>query len=173
MANDINSKVAGAKSTLAHANAAFPSPKPAAAPAAKPGMLSKIASAARGAMPESSTATSHSGSVQDENRKAVNEEAAKIGMKGAPIMHNGGPVMKDGVYQLKKGEHVLTEPEAKMARKHAFAAAGMKSLAKAGPKTSGEPTAVDSKHKAPEKKMTSDIKVRPEKNQAAKIKVTA
>lgn len=47
-------------------------------------------------------------------------------------MHTGGPVMADGAYRLKAGEHVLTEPEAKMARKHAMMASGMKSLAKSG-----------------------------------------
>jgi hypothetical protein len=56
-------------------------------------------------------------------------EAAK-----PPIeMHSGGPVMKDGTYSLKMGEHVLTEPEAKMARKHALMASGMKSLSKPAP----------------------------------------
>ena len=47
-----------------------------------------------------------------------------------PKMHKGGPVPADGTYDLKKGEHVLTEAEAKKARKHALMAAGMKSLAK-------------------------------------------
>jgi hypothetical protein len=49
--------------------------------------------------------------------------------------HNGGPIPKDGLVSLKAGEHVLTEAEAKQARKHALMAAGMKSLAKRGKKS--------------------------------------
>lgn len=47
-----------------------------------------------------------------------------------PKMHKGGDVPKDGPYTLKAGEHVLTEKEAKIARKHAILASGLKSLAK-------------------------------------------
>jgi hypothetical protein len=48
-----------------------------------------------------------------------------------PKMHSGGSVKADGDYNLKAGEHVLTEPEAKLARKHALMFSGMKSLAHA------------------------------------------
>lgn len=48
--------------------------------------------------------------------------------------HKGGSVKKSGVYRLKKGEHVLTEPEVGKVRSHAMLAAGLKSLAKSGPK---------------------------------------
>lgn len=55
---------------------------------------------------------------------------ANISVAQMPSMHSGGPVMADGPYRLKAGEHVLTEAEAKKARKHALMASGMKSLAK-------------------------------------------
>jgi hypothetical protein len=53
--------------------------------------------------------------------------------KPALEMHSGGPVKKDGTYSLKMGEHVLTEAEAKLARKHALLASGMKSLSQPAP----------------------------------------
>lgn len=98
---------------------------------------------------------------------------APMSFESAPKMHNGGPVLRDGVYQLKKGEHVLTEPEARKAKKHALMASGMTSLSKVVPvppsrkgATSGEPKVVVK----PEKKATASIKVRPEKNQATQVK---
>lgn len=89
-----------------------------------------------------------------------------------PKMHDGGPVVADGAYQLKAGEHVLTAPQAKMARHHALMVVGMKrglSKPAAQAATAGQPTAVDKAHKAPEKKKTKGVTVRPEKNQSAKI----
>ena len=117
--NDPVSKMlADAKGALAHANAAFPSPKP--APAAAP---------AKPAIPSKSSISI--GEPEKGIAKELSEKAKNIGaVKNAPKMHSGGPVMADGVYQLKAGEHVLTAPEAQKARRHAMMAAGMKSLAK-------------------------------------------
>ena len=153
--NDIAAKLAGAKDFLARSNKKFPglAAKPPAAPA-KP---------APAAAPASSRAI-----TRQQNVQAVSDTLKSAGMTGAGTigtLHNGGPVTKDGAYNLKKGEHVLTEPEAKMARKHALMASGMKSLTKAAPKTAGEPVA----KKSGSKKTTTSITVRPEKNQAAKI----
>jgi hypothetical protein len=101
-----------AKAALAHANAAFPSPK--AAPAAP-------------AAPAKATPT-----LGDElNAKAGMVQKGRQAL-GAPKMHSGGPVLSDGTYQLQAGEHVLTAAEAVKARKHAIMASGMKSLTKPG-----------------------------------------
>lgn len=160
MPQNVNQMLANATKALGDANSKFPSPKPAATAAPKP-----------------ATAPKPAGIGEELKAKSDN-----VGMYAtAPKMHNGGPVMKDGIYDLKAGEHVLTQPEATKARKHAMMAAGMKSMMKPGPKmsakaapktakTSGEPAVMDKAQKMPEKKTTTDIKVRPEKNQAAKIK---
>ena len=118
--NDAVSKaLAGAKATLKNANTAFPSAKApvssqAAAPAPKP--------AAPAPKPAPTTG--------DELK--AKQDNVNTYLKSIPKMHVGGPVTEDGPYQLKAGEHVLTEPEAKKARKHALMAVGMKSLAKPG-----------------------------------------
>lgn len=153
MAQDIDSKVAAAKSALSKANRDFPNanaPKSPAAPAPK-------------AAPAPSYET-HSGSVRDQNHQVAQEEAKKMGMSSVPILHKGGPVLKDGVYRLKAGEHVLASGEADKARKHALLASGIKSLANFG-KSAGEPT----KKKPTEKKSVSGIVIRAEKNQSNKI----
>lgn len=152
--NDAVSKaLSSAKSTLSHANAAFPSPK--AAPA--PTTAQKV------------TAPAKAPTTMDE----LNAKTANVNqyIKSLPKMHTGGPVMADGAYQLKAGEHVLTAAETKKAHKHALMAVGMKSLAKASPMTAGQPKVVDAAHKMPQKKITSGVTVRPEKNQSAKIAV--
>jgi hypothetical protein len=116
--------LAGAKATLAHANATFPSsgaPKAAATPA--PAVAPKKASMSIGE-PEKGTAN-------ELKSKAEMVGKAKTALGDAPKMHKGGPVKKSGTYQLQAGEHVLTAPEAKTARKHALMMSGMKSLAKA------------------------------------------
>ena len=154
--NSAQAIVAGAKKELAKANTKFPSsmaPK-SAAPAAKP--AAKPASSISIGEPEK-------GVKSDLASKAENVKAYTDSL---PKMHDGGPVKKDGAYQLQAGEHVLTAVEARIARRHAIAASGMKSLAKWAPKkTSGEPA----KSNAGEKKNTSSITVRPEKNQDKKI----
>jgi hypothetical protein len=156
MANDA---VSDAKAALAHANKTFPSP------AAKPATI-KPAAAPAPAKTEGQDIAAGLKAKSDN----VNEY-----LKSIPKMHNGGPVVGDGPRMLKDGEHVLTAAEANKARKHALMAVGMKSLAKmpAQKKTMGEPTENDEMHALPaDKKKTSDIKVRPEKNQSAKIKVS-
>lgn len=161
--NSVTDALKSATSTLNQANKAFPSPKPAAAPVPKP-------AAAPAPKPAAGVGA---------ELKAKSDNVAQY--TSAPKMHNGGPVLRDGVYQLKKGEHVLTEPEARKAKKHALMAAGMESLSKVVPvppqrKTapaSGVPSKQDASLKKPEKKITSGIKVRPEKNQAAQIKQPA
>lgn len=153
--------LAGAKAELGKANAmsasmpkvsapTTPTPSPAPKPAPKPSLKNEL----------------------DAKGQMVNQ--AKKALEGTgvvPKMHRGGPVKADGVYQLKKGEHVLTAPEAHQARKHALAMSGMASLARgmAQPMTSGEPVAA-MKKPVPAKKNTQDIRVRPEKKQAAQVK---
>ena len=157
MATDpVTKALSSAKSALSTANKKFPSamaPKtaaPAAKPAAKPASSISIGEPEKGIKAELQS-------------KADN---VKQYTDALPKMHDGGPVKKDGAYQLQAGEHVLTAVEARIARRHAIAASGMKSLAKWAPKkTSGEPV----KAKAGEKKNTSSITVRPEKNQDKKI----
>jgi hypothetical protein len=150
MADDAVSKaLASAKATLAHANAAFPTADKPAAPAPK-------APAAKPAP-----------TLGDELAAKATMVGKARGALGVPRMHNGGPVPADGMYQLKAGEHVLTAPEAEKARKHALMAVGMKSLTK--PASKGQPNKMDAAHKMPEKKKTTGITVRSEKNQAAKI----
>ena len=154
MPNDIKSMLSGAKNALEHANKAFPSPKPAAAPAA----------------PKMHAAPEKPAGVGEELK--VKQDNVKTYMDSLPKMHDGGPVAADGAYMLKAGEHVLTQPQAKMARKHAMMSVGMHRLSMPGAApTAGQPKAVDAAHKTPEKKNTSDIKVRPEKNQSAKISI--
>lgn len=116
--NDIATKLSAAKGVLSHASSAFPSSMAPKAPASR-------ASAA----PAPKPAAPSLGKELSEKASNVSAYAAT-----APKMHNGGPVPADGVYAMKKGEHVLTEAEAKKARKHALMAAGMKSLAKPGKK---------------------------------------
>ena len=107
-----------AKAALAHANAAFPTPAAPKTPATAP----KVAPASSISVGEPEKGIAKELAVKKEN---VNRY-----LHALPAMHNGGPVMADGAYRLKAGEHVLTEPEAKKARKHALLAVGMKSLAK-------------------------------------------
>jgi len=101
--------LSSAKSTLAHANAAFPSSAAPARPAAPAPAPAKTATLA-------------------DELKAKQDNVKRY--TSAPAMHTGGPVPADGVYRLQAGEHVLTAAEAANARKHAMMAAGMKSLAK-------------------------------------------
>ena len=157
MATDpVTKALSGAKSALSTANKKFPSamaPKT-AAPAAKPA-----------AKPASSIST---GEPEKGIKSELQEKADNVNsyVKSLPKLHDGGPVKKDGAYQLKAGEHVLTPIEAKIARRHAIAMSGLKSLAKySSKKTGGEPA----KPKTGEKKTTSTITVRPEKNQDKKI----
>jgi len=161
--NDNAATLAKSKSVLAHANAAFPSsmaPKPAQKPMAQASLTHEA--------PEHRPVPSDRATTRQQNIQAVSDVAKSAGMSGVGTigtLHNGGPVTRDGAYNLKKGEHVLTEPEAKQARKHALMASGIKSLAKTAPKTAGEPAA----KKSGSKKTTTGITVRPEKKQAAKI----
>jgi hypothetical protein len=147
--------VSNAKAVLAHANQKFPSPAPKpAAPVAKP--------------------TAKAAPTVGDELKSKSDNVNQY-IQSLPKMHKGGEIPEDGAYQMKAGEHVLTAAEAQKARKHALMAAGMKSLAKTSPKkkTMGEPTENDELVKRPEKKATSDIRIRSEKNQSAKIKVQA
>ena len=157
MATDAVTKaLSGAKSALSTANKKFPSPATpkAAAPAAKP--TAKSSSSISIGEPEKGIASELKSKADN-----VSQYAAAL-----PKMHDGGPVKKDGAYQLQAGEHVLTAVEARIARRHAIAASGMKSLAKYAPKkTSADST----KAKVGDKKNTSSITVRPEKNQDKKI----
>lgn len=158
MATDpVTSALSGAKSALSTANKKFPSgmaPKtapPAAKPAVKPTSSISVGEPEKGIKSELASKADNVKSYTD----------------SLPKMHDGGPVKKDGAYQLKAGEHVLTAVETKIARRHAIAASGMKSLAKYAPKqkTGGEPAKI----KTGEKKNTSSITIRPEKNQGKKI----
>lgn len=158
MAQDggVSSAVSSAKTALAHAQKSFPSPapKPAApaAPAAKPAPYRANIGA-------------------ELKAKSDNVDAY---VKSLPKMHKGGAVLEDGPVVLKAGEHVLTAAEVKKARKHALMAAGMKSLIEpAQKKTAGQPAEQEDIKKQSATKPVSGIKVRPEKNQAAKIKVQA
>lgn len=154
---DNTSKVATAKNVLASANKAFPSPKPAAPvkPAAAP----------------APAAPSHVGEPEAGIAHDLASKQATVDeyMKALPKMHKGGPVLADGGYHLKAGEHVLAPGEADKARKHAMMAVGMKSLANPGKATQMQDSMSDSKKtmKSPSKGIT----VRPEKNQAAPIKM--
>jgi hypothetical protein len=152
--NGVDSKVAGAKAALAHAESkGFPkmaSPAPAAPKPSVPAM-------------KSSNATALS---DDPGAIRAHADAMHALL---PKMHNGGPVAADGAYQLKAGEHVLTEPEAKIVRKHAMMAVGLKSLAKT-PDGAGTPKSKMDKSGNASKKSTSGITVRPEKKQAAQVK---
>jgi hypothetical protein len=167
MADDggVSVAVKGAKSALAHARAAFPQPK--AVPNATPRATSTPATPVKAAP------------TTGDELKAKEDNVAQY-LKAVPKMHNGGPVVGDGPRNLKDGEHVLTAAEVKIVRKHALMAAGLKSLAKEAPKaktgnakTGGQPDEMDDVLKQPEKKQTSSINIRPEKNQSAKIKVQA
>ncbi len=148
--NDAVSKIlSSAKSELGKANTMAASlPKAPSAPAPKP--------AVKPAAPAPSIG-------RELDAKNAN---VKQYMDSLPKMHDGGPVVADGPYQLKAGEHVLTEPQAKMARKHALMSIGMKRLSKPA-QTAGEPTKVDAEHKKPEKKVATGIKVRPEPKKTA------
>lgn len=121
----INSMLAKAKGTLAHANRAFPSsaaPKSPTPPIVKPPTAPKIS------IP--STGEPEKGIGSELAAKAANVKQ----YTDAPKMHKGGPVTADGVYSLKAGEHVLAKGEADKARKHALMSSGMKSLAMPGVK---------------------------------------
>lgn len=107
-----------AKAALAHANAAFPSPKAAPVAAA----ATKAATAAPSNPPGIGAELKAKAGMVAKGRQALD----------TPKMHGGGPVLSDGAYQLKAGEHVLTAPEAAKARQHALMASGMKSLTKPG-----------------------------------------
>lgn len=74
------------------------------------------------------------GALKSVTTDAAASRAHATASTAIPKMHSGGPVATDGVYQLKAGEHVLTEPEAKIAKKHAMMMTGLKSLAKDGKK---------------------------------------
>lgn len=145
-----DSKVAGAKAALAHANKSFPSSMAPASAKPKPTVVS--------AKPATAPAKPTYGLGAELGAKAATVDEY---VNSLPKMHTGGPVMSDGAYQLKAGEHVLTEAEAKQARKHALMSAGMKSLAKAGPKakvaakTSGEPEKMDKSESKPSVKVVS------------------
>jgi len=118
MPNSIADTLSAAKGALVHANAAFPSPStPKAAPAAP-----KPAAKAAPSLGE---------------ELAVKKSMVDKAVSALPKMHDGGPILADGGHQLKAGEHVLTAPQAKMARKHALMAVGLKSLSKPG-KTSSK-----------------------------------
>lgn len=128
MANDpISAALADAKGTLAKANTKFPS---AMAP------RNPVPKTAASAAPKASMST---GEPEKGIKGELADKAANVDsyVKAFPKMHNGGPVVADGAYQLKAGEHVLTETEAKKAKKHALMASGIKSLAKAGPNKKG------------------------------------
>ena len=125
----INSMVAKAKSTLAHANNAFPSPKASPSPV-------KV-SAPVTPKPQSNPEGNIGAELADKAKNVKQYE-------GAPKMHKGGPITADGVYALKAGEHVLAPGEADKARKHAIMASGMKSLMRPGKKVSKSAKMIDS-----------------------------
>jgi len=161
----VSEKLASAKSFLASSTSKFPSPKALAAPAPK-----AAASAAKTAV---SGAAGGIGAELAAKKPMVEKAAGAANVSGSsavttPKMHDGGPVLTDGDYNLKAGEHVLTAPQAKMVRKHALMAVGMK-RGMSTPATAGEPTKMDAAHKKPEKPIRG-IVVRPEKNQSAQIK---
>jgi hypothetical protein len=98
MPNDIDSKVAGAKSALAGAERKFPSPKILVAPAAKI------------AMPAPAPKTAGESLAAELGAK---QENVKEYIKAMPKMHKGGVVKKDGPAILKKGEVVRTAEQEK------------------------------------------------------------
>jgi hypothetical protein len=149
----VQAKVQGAKTALAHAASKnFPAlSKPAAPVAAKP----------------AATAAPTIGDELKSKSDNVNQYINSI-----PKMHNGGPVVGDGPRMLKDGEHVLTAAEAKKARKHGLMAVGLKSLAKEVSAKKPMAAENDEEQPMPSKKPISDIKVRPEKNASAKIKIS-
>ena len=149
----VSKAVSSAKGALAHAQSkGFPSlSKSAPAPVAKP----------------AATAAPTIGDELKSKSDNVNQYINSI-----PKMHNGGPVIGDGPRMLKDGEHVLTAAEAKKARKHGLMAVGLKSLAKEVPAKKPMAAENDEEQPMPSKKPISDIKVRPEKNQSAKIKIS-
>ena len=120
MPNDIDQMLTAAKGTLAKANSSFPSSMAPKAPIATPVKSKPVAS------------KSYSiGEPEPGIAKELSEKAKTVSqVANAPKMHKGGPVKADGIYNLRAGEHVLTEPEARLARRHAIMAAGLKSLAK-------------------------------------------
>ena len=128
-----NDPIADAKNALKGANSSF-SGALAAAAGVKPAgaRVAPVVSAKPAAKPSNEEFGTPERSVKE--GLAANRANVEAYAKQYPKMHNGGPVPADGVYQMKKGEHVLTEAEAKKARKYALMGAGMKSLAKAAPK---------------------------------------
>jgi hypothetical protein len=155
---DNTSKVAAAKNVLAGANKAFPSPKTTAPITAPP--------AAAAPKSTSGVGEPEKGIGAELAAKSANVDAY---MKALPKMHKGGPVLADGGYHLKMGEHVLAPGEADKARKHAMLASGMKSLANPGKATTVKDSS-DSK-KTMKTPVVKGITVRPEKMQAAPIKM--
>ena len=160
----VQAKVQGAKTALAHAQSMkFPA-RPAAKPAAP---ISKPVAAPVKASNFDGGADIAAGlkAREDNVKQYMNANAV-------PKMHNGGPVIGDGPRMLKDGEHVLTAAEAKKARKHGLMAVGLKSLAKEVPAKKPMAAENDEEQPMPSKKPISDIKVRPEKNASAKIKIS-
>lgn len=151
-------KVGAAKAALDSAKAKFPSPK--AVPSATPRPAAPVMKPAAGGF--------DGGKGIGAELKAKSDNVDQYA-QSMPKMHNGGPVVGDGPRWLKDGEHVLTGPEAKIVRKHAMMAVGLKSLAKT-PDGAGTPKSKMDKSGNASKKMTSGITVRPEKKQAAQVK---
>lgn len=121
--NNVESTLRTARNVLSQANSAFPSSMAPKAPAPKRPAVAPAKSSSSTGEPEPGI-----GAELKAKEANVNQYV------NAPKMHNGGPVPHDGLYQMKRGEHVLTEAEAKKARKFALMGAGMASLAKAAPK---------------------------------------
>ena len=123
--NNIESTLRTARNVLSSANSAFPSSMAPKAPAPK-----------TAAAPKPPTSNEEFGTPERSVKEGLAANRANVAAyeKAYPKMHNGGPVPHDGLYQMKRGEHVLTEAEAKKARKFALMGAGMASLAKAAPK---------------------------------------
>jgi hypothetical protein len=137
--NDAVSKALdSAKGSLAHANAAFPSAK---TPAAKPA----VAAPAKKVPTTADELAAKSANVKQYT------DSLSGSMTALPKMHEGGPVVSDGGYDLKAGEHVLTESQAKMARKHALMSIGMKRLSKPSPLSSQPEPAEKSAKSSPKK----------------------
>jgi hypothetical protein len=115
-----------AKSVLAGAEKAFPSSMaPKSSVDAAKNRVKPITVAPKISAPASGVSVnSRAGNI------AANRDILSPGDMSLPKLHNGGPVPADGAYQLKAGEHVLTEEEAKTARKHALRSAGLRSLAR-------------------------------------------
>jgi hypothetical protein len=147
----VSKALSSAKTELAHANT-FPSMAAKAA-------LTGGAKAAKPATAKPITQTPTIG--QELGAKAAN---VKEYTDALPKMHEGGPVQADGAYGLKAGEHVLTQPQAKMARRHALMSIGMNRLSQPAAPGAAEPAA------KPAKK-TPGVSVKSEKKSDKKVKV--